>query len=157
MADRRTTYHARSVELVDFVRENRARLVLKPNDDYGGTGYSFDRSWTSARGTPQSRRRFRPITSFRRRSIFSRRSFQSLTRPSGNFSRCSLIRTHFSFAEKSAARWFAYPPRQSSTLPPEAVRQASLFCSEYAAQRFSNTTAQLKGDNGFASPFKGRG
>jgi uncharacterized circularly permuted ATP-grasp superfamily protein len=41
MADRRTTYHGRSVELLDFVRENRARLVLKPNDDYGGHGVYF--------------------------------------------------------------------------------------------------------------------
>jgi hypothetical protein len=38
MADRRTTYRGRSVKLVDFVRRNRARLVLKPNDDYGGHG-----------------------------------------------------------------------------------------------------------------------
>jgi glutathionylspermidine synthase len=38
LADRRTTYHGHSVELVDFVRENRAQLVLKPNDDYGGHG-----------------------------------------------------------------------------------------------------------------------
>jgi hypothetical protein len=38
MADRRTTYEGRSVELVEFVRENRAQLVLKPNDDYGGHG-----------------------------------------------------------------------------------------------------------------------
>ena len=38
MADRRTTYRGRSVELVEFVRENRAQLVLKPNDDYGGHG-----------------------------------------------------------------------------------------------------------------------
>jgi hypothetical protein len=38
MMDRRTTHHGRSVELVEFVRENRAQLVLKPNDDYGGHG-----------------------------------------------------------------------------------------------------------------------
>ncbi|SRR6266487_1990713 len=38
MADRRTTYNGHSVELLDFVRENRTRLVLKPNDDYGGHG-----------------------------------------------------------------------------------------------------------------------
>ena len=38
MADRRTTYHGNSIELIDFVRKNRARLVLKPNDDYGGHG-----------------------------------------------------------------------------------------------------------------------
>jgi hypothetical protein len=38
MAERRTTYCGDSVDLVDFVRQNRARLVLKPNDDYGGHG-----------------------------------------------------------------------------------------------------------------------
>lgn len=53
MADRRTTYNGHSIELVDFVRENRARLVLKPNDDYGGHGVYFgpqlDQSgWESA-------------------------------------------------------------------------------------------------------------
>jgi hypothetical protein len=41
MTDRRTTYHGRSVELVEFVGENRTRLVLKPNDDYGGHGVFF--------------------------------------------------------------------------------------------------------------------
>lgn len=53
MADRRTTYHGRGIELVDFVRRNRARLVLKPNDDYGGRGLYFgpqlhEREWESA-------------------------------------------------------------------------------------------------------------
>jgi len=38
VAVRRTTYRGRSVELIDFVRHNQARLVLKPNDDYGGRG-----------------------------------------------------------------------------------------------------------------------
>jgi hypothetical protein len=41
MADRRTTYHGDSVELLDFIRQNRRRLVLKPNDDYGGHGVYF--------------------------------------------------------------------------------------------------------------------
>jgi hypothetical protein len=41
MADRRTMYHGQSIELLDFVRENRAGLVLKPNDDYGGHGVYF--------------------------------------------------------------------------------------------------------------------
>ena len=41
MADRRTTYNGHSIELIDFVRQNRARLVLKPNDDYGGHGVYF--------------------------------------------------------------------------------------------------------------------
>lgn len=38
VADRRTTYRGRKVELIHFVRHNRARLVLKPNDGYGGRG-----------------------------------------------------------------------------------------------------------------------
>jgi hypothetical protein len=53
MADRRTTYRADNVELVDFVRQNRARLVLKPNDDYGGHGVYFgpqldESAWANA-------------------------------------------------------------------------------------------------------------
>jgi len=38
LCDRCTTYHQDKVELLDFVRQNRARLVIKPNDDYGGRG-----------------------------------------------------------------------------------------------------------------------
>jgi uncharacterized circularly permuted ATP-grasp superfamily protein len=38
VSDRRTTLGGESVELLEFVRVNRARLVLKPNDDYGGHG-----------------------------------------------------------------------------------------------------------------------
>jgi hypothetical protein len=41
MRNRRATYRGTSIELVDFVRENRTRLVLKPNDDYGGHGVYF--------------------------------------------------------------------------------------------------------------------
>jgi hypothetical protein len=59
MADRRTTYYARSVELIDFVRQNRTRLVLKPNDDYGGHGVFFgphldEREWDNAIATALS-------------------------------------------------------------------------------------------------------
>jgi hypothetical protein len=36
--ERRTTYRGRTVDLVEFVRKNRALFVLKPNDDYGGHG-----------------------------------------------------------------------------------------------------------------------
>src|SRR5207237_1029732 len=36
--ERRTTYRGRGIDLVNFVRENRALFVLKPNDDYGGHG-----------------------------------------------------------------------------------------------------------------------
>jgi hypothetical protein len=57
--ERQTTYHGRSVELVDFVRQNRARLVLKPNDDYGGHGVYFgpeldEAAWEDAIGTALS-------------------------------------------------------------------------------------------------------
>jgi uncharacterized circularly permuted ATP-grasp superfamily protein len=59
MMDRRTTYHGHSVELVEFVRGNRARLVLKPNDDYGGHGVYFgpqldERAWENAIATALS-------------------------------------------------------------------------------------------------------
>jgi hypothetical protein len=36
--DVRTTYKDRQVALLDFIRASRDRLVLKPNDDYGGHG-----------------------------------------------------------------------------------------------------------------------
>jgi glutathionylspermidine synthase len=35
---RQTEHEGRSVDLVPFVLENRTRMVLKPNDDYGGAG-----------------------------------------------------------------------------------------------------------------------
>jgi circularly permuted ATPgrasp domain protein len=38
LADAKTTYGPREIELLSFVRQNRERLVLKPNDDYGGHG-----------------------------------------------------------------------------------------------------------------------
>jgi glutathionylspermidine synthase len=55
MAERRTTYNGACVELIDFVRKNRERLVLKPNDDYGGHGVFFgpcldERQWNNAIG-----------------------------------------------------------------------------------------------------------
>ncbi len=36
--DRRTTWGGQTVELLKSVRQERARLVIKPNDDYGGRG-----------------------------------------------------------------------------------------------------------------------
>jgi hypothetical protein len=36
--ERRTWYHGRPVDLVPFIVEDRASLVLKPNDEYGGKG-----------------------------------------------------------------------------------------------------------------------
>jgi hypothetical protein len=59
MADRLTTYYGDSIELIDFVRQNRTRLVLKPNDDYGGHGVYFgpqldERAWDNAIATALS-------------------------------------------------------------------------------------------------------
>jgi uncharacterized circularly permuted ATP-grasp superfamily protein len=34
----RTTYAGREIDLLDFLREQRGNLVMKPNDDYGGHG-----------------------------------------------------------------------------------------------------------------------
>ena len=36
--ERRTTFHGDDVDLVPFAADHRERLVLKPNDEYGGTG-----------------------------------------------------------------------------------------------------------------------
>ena len=49
----KTDYQGEEIELLDFVAANRQRLVLKPNDDYGGhgitIGWSTDSSgWTEA-------------------------------------------------------------------------------------------------------------
>lgn len=36
--ERRSTYRGEKIDLLPFVAENREKLVLKPNDDYGGAG-----------------------------------------------------------------------------------------------------------------------
>ncbi|HEY0079345.1 MAG TPA: hypothetical protein VGB73_12080 [Pyrinomonadaceae bacterium] len=38
LAERKTLYRGREVDLLEFVRRNRRGLILKPNDDYGGHG-----------------------------------------------------------------------------------------------------------------------
>lgn len=38
VADERTTYHGEPIDLVQFMLDNRQRLVLKANDEYGGKG-----------------------------------------------------------------------------------------------------------------------
>jgi len=53
VADRKTTRKGRRIDLLQFIRKNRARLVLKPNDDYGGHGVYFgsdmdEREWDNA-------------------------------------------------------------------------------------------------------------
>lgn len=39
--DEKTDYFGKDIELLEFVAANRDRLVLKPNDDYGGHGISI--------------------------------------------------------------------------------------------------------------------
>src|SRR5215472_3058437 len=53
VSDRKTTRKGRKISLLEFVRRNRPRLVLKPNDDYGGHGVQFgarsdERQWDNA-------------------------------------------------------------------------------------------------------------
>jgi hypothetical protein len=56
VSERRTKYNGREIDLLPFVRENRANLVLKPNDDYGGRGVFIgprmnEREWDDAINT----------------------------------------------------------------------------------------------------------
>ena len=45
LVEERTTQHeGRAVDLLPFIREHKDRLVLKPNDDYGGKGIVL--GWT---------------------------------------------------------------------------------------------------------------
>jgi hypothetical protein len=39
--DEQSDYRDRTVDLLDFIRQNSERLVLKPNDDYGGHGITI--------------------------------------------------------------------------------------------------------------------
>lgn len=38
VADRKTSYEGKSVDMLDFISDQRERFVLKPNDSYGGKG-----------------------------------------------------------------------------------------------------------------------
>ncbi len=38
ISDRPTRYAGQTVDLVEFIRRERSRFILKPNDDYGGAG-----------------------------------------------------------------------------------------------------------------------
>jgi hypothetical protein len=42
--ERRTVYDGREIELLRFIHDHQERLVLKPNDEYGGTGVVL--GWT---------------------------------------------------------------------------------------------------------------
>ncbi len=39
--ERRTTYRGQQIDLLEYVRKNRANFILKPNDDYGGHGLAL--------------------------------------------------------------------------------------------------------------------
>ena len=34
----KTDYFGKEIDLIEYIRANRDKLVLKPNDDYGGHG-----------------------------------------------------------------------------------------------------------------------
>jgi uncharacterized circularly permuted ATP-grasp superfamily protein len=53
VADRKTMYGDQEIDMVDFIADNKHRLVLKPNDEYGGKGVvigwvSSDETWEDA-------------------------------------------------------------------------------------------------------------
>lgn len=52
VAERKTLYEGREIDLIPFLVEHRERFVLKPNDEYGGSGVilgweSSEDAWTS--------------------------------------------------------------------------------------------------------------
>ena len=49
VADVRTSHYNEPIELVSFVRKNRENLVLKPSDEYGGTGVTL--GWETSEPT----------------------------------------------------------------------------------------------------------
>ncbi len=42
----KTHYHGEEIDLIEWTRKNKSKLVLKPNDDYGGHGIYI--GWTSS-------------------------------------------------------------------------------------------------------------
>jgi len=53
VAERSTEFDGKKIDLLDWISKNRERLVLKPNDDYGGRGIVLgwtvsDEKWTQA-------------------------------------------------------------------------------------------------------------
>jgi uncharacterized circularly permuted ATP-grasp superfamily protein len=49
VADAPTTRDGQPIQLLDFVRKNRERFVLKPNDEYGGSGVTL--GWENTEGS----------------------------------------------------------------------------------------------------------
>jgi len=59
VADVRTAHYGESIELLKFLRDARENLVLKPSDEYGGTGVklgweSSEADWDAAIATAGS-------------------------------------------------------------------------------------------------------
>jgi len=53
--DTDTAHYGNHIELLDFIRKNRSNLVLKPSDEYGGSGVTLgwetnERDWDEAIG-----------------------------------------------------------------------------------------------------------
>ena len=48
MADVKTAHYGQTVELLDFLRKERENLVLKPSDEYGGSGVTL--GWETGEG-----------------------------------------------------------------------------------------------------------
>jgi uncharacterized circularly permuted ATP-grasp superfamily protein len=53
VADVKTAHYGETVDLLAFIRKNREQLVLKPNDEYGGSGVTLgwemnESAWDSA-------------------------------------------------------------------------------------------------------------
>ena len=53
VAERSTEFEGKKIDLLDWITQNRERLVLKPNDDYGGRGIVLgwtvsDEKWTQS-------------------------------------------------------------------------------------------------------------
>lgn len=46
VADNRTSHYGTAIELLDFIRRQRGNLVLKPSDEYGGSGVTL--GWESS-------------------------------------------------------------------------------------------------------------
>ncbi len=52
VSERHTHFHGQPIDLVPFIAENKMRLVLKPNDEYGGKGVTIgweatDEEWSA--------------------------------------------------------------------------------------------------------------
>jgi hypothetical protein len=52
LRDSKTTYAGREIELLEFLRRERERFLLKPNDDYGGKGITL--GWEATAGEWES-------------------------------------------------------------------------------------------------------